>query len=242
MPRCRIGLLLVAGVLAALFALPAAAWAHVPVLEPSARSDAPPQGNNAYPGASVIPGPNASLALYGYLAPGERFDSYRFKVAEKVTTTVSVLVPTGGANEAFRPVVSVLIAGRILGEVDEPVGSRSTFYEPFSFQTLYQGGEQRFSFEPGQEYVLLVEKGTGDVSSGPYVVGFSGGESFGPAEIGRSLVAVPRIWLGLYGQSPFNPWPVVALVVLLILLGLVVSTVRERRRRASVARRTAGRR
>jgi hypothetical protein len=169
--RRRLGRALAATLVAslALTWAPASAFAHVPVLEPYARSDAQPKGEEPFPSAAAIDGPDESRAIYGYLAAGEAFDAYRFEVRQAVTTTLSVLVPVRSGTADLRPAVSVVIDGRVLADVLPVAGTRRTTYEPFSFMTLYQAGEQRLTFEPGHRYTLLVSKGRGTDTVGPYV-------------------------------------------------------------------------
>lgn len=221
----------IAFAVAASLLLPAPALAHVPVLEPSARSDRIGTPEHPYPGATEIEGPDASRAVYGYLARDERFDAYRFKVTRKVTTTIGVLVPVSEGSDRFRPTVSVVLQNRVLADIRDPGQARRVFFEPFSLMRLYQGPEQAVTFEPGPEYVLLVEPGAGSRRVGRYVIAFSGAEEFSPGDWGRTFIDLPRIWLGLYGQGEPNIVPVIVLLVVLVAVGVVVDTLRRRRAR-----------
>ena len=71
---------------------PRAAEAHVPALEPGADD-----------GPVSIGGPEVSRATYGYLAPGDVYDEYRFAVGERVTRAVSIIVPAYPQHADFRP-------------------------------------------------------------------------------------------------------------------------------------------
>ncbi len=68
------------------------AEAHIPGLEPRSAD-----------GPVSIGGPEVSRATYGYLAPGDAYDEYRFTVPEQVTRAVGILLPAPPGHADFRP-------------------------------------------------------------------------------------------------------------------------------------------
>ena len=110
---------------------------------------------------------------------------------------------------------------------------RATFFEPFSFTSYFRGGSTAVELQPGRDYYLVVYDPAG--LTGEYALGIGETESFTPADWIRSIVAVVRIKLGLYGQGAFHA--VNASVLAALLAGLVVLVVvlwRRRRRRAAL--------
>jgi hypothetical protein len=222
----------VAVLLAAALIAPWPGLAHVPVLEPNVSSDVTGTVADAYPAAARIGGPDVSRALYGYLSPDERFDAFAFTVSEPVTTTVGVLVPDGGGLEGFRPEVSVVTTGGTLARFGSPPGERPQIFEPFSLETFLRSGEQTIGFEPGRRYVIRVDGGSGVVRAGRYVLTFSGAERFTGRDIAGTLVYLPRIWLGLYGEAPPRLEPLLLLAAIVVGIAWIVRARRARRSRA----------
>ncbi|MBE0476772.1 MAG: hypothetical protein IBX62_06745 [Coriobacteriia bacterium] len=222
---------LAAVALACALAAPAPAYAHVPVLEPSRSSDEVGRPSEPYPGAVGVRAPEVSLAVYGYLAEDELFDVYDFTPSEPVSTHVSILVPAEEDLGRFRPVVTVERAtgtgARLVAEAASPP-RRETFFEPFTLQTLYRGEEATVTLEAGQRYYLRVSPGSGGRRTGPYVVAFSGPERFGAGDAVRTLVRVPRIVLGLYGQAAFDPVPLLVLGAVLAIGAGILIAIRRR--------------
>ncbi|MDF1543425.1 MAG: hypothetical protein P1P71_09975 [Anaerosomatales bacterium] len=200
------------------------AVAHVPDLERGADG-----------GPMAIEGPEASRAIYGHLAPGEKYDAYAFHVDEPVTRTIGVIVPSRTEHAGFRPSLRLLADGIETALIEDPgLDEREAEWEPFSLTDFWTGGEQRIAFEPGVEYELRVEPGTGPDGSGRYVIVFGGPEAFTPADSARTLVYLPVIWFGAYGDAPahWNWWALVPLaVVAAVLVSLVRAVVRAVRRR-----------
>jgi hypothetical protein len=248
-------LVLVAGALAVAAVLPAAARAHVPVLEPSRASDAPATAGDPFPGAVALPDPAVSRAVYGTLAQGEESDVYSLRTGSAVEIPVELLVPVRDEYADFRPSFALVgpglgdeappfIAARLreagltdLGTTvvtDPGLADRGTFYEPFSFTSYYRGGEVRVRLRPGETYYLVVYDE--DRTTGEYAVGLGEAEQFGGGDVLRTLVIVPRMKLGLYGQGAFHP--LAAVLLGLVLTALVLGAallVRRRLRRPRTA-------
>jgi hypothetical protein len=73
--------------------------------------------------------------------------------------------------------------------------------------------------------------------SGEYALGVGEAEKFTAADGLRSIVAVARIKLGLYGQGAFHPLAALVLAAFVAAaVGLVVWLVRRRRRRRAALR------
>jgi hypothetical protein len=240
--------------------------AHVPFLEPARPSTAPAEPGDPFPGAVQVPDAAVSRAVYGTLARGEQFDAYRLSVTEPARTPVELLVPAAGAYEVFRPALALVgpgipaagappafIGDRLraaYGAQASEVGVRAvrdpattprlTFYEPFSFTNYYRGGSTEVELTPGNAYYLVVYDPAG--GRGEYALGIAEAERFTPADWFRSVVAIVRIKLGLYGQGAFHPLAAVVLAALAVALaGLVVWGWRRRRRATLRARaRAAG--
>ncbi len=213
----------------AVFALaPGPAAAHVPDLERGA-SGAPMR----------IGGPEVSRAIYGYLAPGEEYDSYRFSVASPVEQVIGVIVPVRDEHAGFRPELRLFADDTEVALIEDPgLAEREAEWEPFSLTDFWTGGEQRIAFEPGIEYELRVEPGSGDDPSGRYVIVFGGPEAFTAADSARTLVYLPVIWFGTYGGAPahWNWWALLPLGTIAVLIILAISAIVRR-----VGRRRTGR-
>jgi hypothetical protein len=242
-------------------ASPSAA-AHVPFLEPPASSDAPAVRGDPFPGAVPLPDVTISRAVYGTLATGEEFDAWQLSVSKPSLTPVEMLVPRAGEYRDFRPAFALVgpglsssgtpppfvverlqnaygdAAAQAAGVVvipDPGLAPRPTFYEPFSFTSYYRGGSTSVRLEPGRTYDLVVYDPA--AGTGEYALGVGEAESFTPADWARSVVAVARLKLGLYGQGAFHPLAaVVTAGVLASLVALVVVLWRRRRRRRAAVR------
>jgi hypothetical protein len=257
-----------AAALLALCALAAAppAEAHVPFLEPDRPSDAPAVQRDPFPGAIHLPDAAVSRAVYGTLAPWESFDAYRLSVSRTVSTPVVMLVPKTGEYRDFRPAFALVGPGlpaagvepafirarlrtaytavspvsgaypRVLVVPDLGTAERPAFYEPFSFTSYYRGGDTRVDLRPGVTYYLVVYDPAGQ--TGEYALGIGEAEKFTAGDALRSVVAVVRIKLGLYGQGAFH-W-LAAVVMAALLVGLVALVVLLVRRRLRGRARAAG--
>jgi len=194
------------------FALPAAA--HRPVLESSLR----PGG--AWEQAAQVADPtHASTATYGRLdEPGE-VDFYKFTAAKAETIPAEALVPVRPSNADFRPAVAVL--GRHFPEtpgltlpfnapegfravvVHAPEGGRSYFYEPYSQERLYRGGEARVPLVPGETYYVAVYEPRR--RTGSYSLGLGTVEQFEDVSKVGLVWNVLALKLGLAGSRSV-PW------------------------------------
>jgi hypothetical protein len=242
------------------------AGAHVPFLEPDRPSDAPAVQGDPFPGAIRLPDVAVSRAVYGTLAPWESFDAYRLTVSRPVSTPIEMLVPRAGKYRDFRPAFALVgrglpetgvpppfiverlrIAGtavslvpgahpRVLVVPDPGAAERSGFYEPFSFTSYYRGGATRVELRPGVTYYLVVYVSAGQ--TGEYALGIGEAEKFTAGDALRSVVAVVRIKLGLYGQGAFH-W-LAAVVMAGLLAGLATLVVLAVRRRVRARARGAG--
>jgi len=255
-----------AAALLALCALAAAppADAHVPFLEPDRASDAPAVQRDPFPGAIRLPDVAVSRAVYGTLAPQESFDVYRFKVSRPVSTPVEMLAPKTGEYRGFRPAFALIGPGlpaagaepafvrerlraaytavslvpgvypRVLVVPDPGAVERPAFYEPFSFSSYYRGGATRIDLRPGVMYYLVVYDPAGQ--AGEYALGIGEAEEFTAGDALRSVIAVVRIKLGLYGQGAFHWRAAVVMAALLAgLVALLVLLVRRRLRGRATA-------
>jgi hypothetical protein len=189
------------------------AEAHVPGLEPGPDD-----------GPVSIGGPEVSRATYGFLAPGDAYDEYRFTVAEQVTRAVGIIVPAYPEHADFRP--GLVITARESDQLEIPGGGaaqREREFEPFSLTSFWHGDEREVTFEPGVLYTLRVQPGPGS-PSGRYVVVFAGPEQFTARDIADTFRQLPVIWFGAYGGAPFR-WNWLALIPLGLTLGLVAVAV-----------------
>jgi hypothetical protein len=208
------------------------AVAHVPALEGPVGLET----DSAHGGAVVIGGPEKSRAIYGYLEDGTT-DVYTFDTSKPVQRTVRIIVPDYPEHVDFVPTISLEADGVpvMTGEEDTSNGRVSEF-EPFSLTWFIQGAEMDYSFEPGVDYVLLVEPGQGS-GSGRYVLTFSGPEEFTPEDIIGTLRRLPRIWLGAYGgaSARWNPYALIPAAFVIVVLGVLAFAVYRalRRRRVS---------
>ena len=185
------------------------AEAHVPGLEPGSGD-----------GPVSIGGPEVSRATYGYLAPGDPYDEYRFTVPEQVTRAVGIIVPAYPEHADFRPGLVITAEERDRLEiVDRATTPRQGEFEPFSLTYFWHGGERAVTFEPGVLYTLRVQPGPG-AQSGRYVLVFAGPEQFKARDIADTLWQLPLIWFGAYGGAPFR-WNWLALIPFGLTVGLV---------------------
>jgi len=189
------------------------AEAHVPGLEPGSGD-----------GPVSIGGPEVSRATYGYLAPGDVYDEYRFTVPEQVTRAVGVIVPAYPEHADFRPGLVITAEEQDRLEIlDGATAPRQGEFEPFSLTSFWHSGEREVTFEPGVLYTLRVQPGPGS-PSGRYVVVFAGPEQFKARDIADTLWQLPLIWFGAYGGAPFR-WNWFALIPLRLTVGVVAAAV-----------------
>lgn len=189
------------------------AEAHVPGLEPASDD-----------GPVSIDGPEVSRATYGYLAPGDSYDEYRFTVARQVTRPVGIIVPAYPEHADFRPGLVVTTDARDRLELMSGASApRRREFEPFSLTSFWHGSEREVTFEPGVVYTLRVLPGPGS-ASGRYVIVFGGPEQFEAGDIAGTLRQLPVIWFGAYGGAPFR-WNWLALVPLGLTAGVVAAVV-----------------
>lgn len=186
-----------------------------------------------------IGGPEVSRAIYGYLAPDEESDVYRFSVDSPVEQDIGVIVPVRDEHAGFRPELRLFADGAEVALIEDPgLAERDAEWEPFSLTDFWTGGEQRIAFEPGIEYELHVEPGSGDDRSGRYVIVFGGPEAFTAGDTARTFVYLPVIWFGAYGGAPAH-WNWWALLPLCTIAALIILAIRAIVRR--VGRRRTGR-
>ena len=197
------------------------AESHVPGLEPRSAD-----------GPVSIGGPEVSRATYGYLAPGDAYDEYRFTVPEQVTRAVGIIVPAYPEHADFRPGLVITAEERDRLEIlDGATAQRQREFEPFSLTSFWHGAEKDVTFEPGVLYTLRVQPGPGS-TSGRYVVVFAGPEQFKARDIADTLWQLPLIWVGAYGGAPFR-WNWLALIPLALTVGVVAVVVAGVRSRLS---------
>jgi hypothetical protein len=183
-----------------------------------------------------------------------------------VSTPVEMLVPKAGRYRAFRPAFALVGQGlpaagvpppfiverlrtaytavslvpgaypRVLVVPDPRAAARAGFYEPFSFTSYFRGGATRVELRPGVTYHLVVYVSAGQ--TGEYALGIGEAEQFTAGDVVRSVIAVVRIKLGLYGQGAFKWLHAVALAVLLA--GSIAVSVLLVRRRVRARARAAG--
>lgn len=229
-----------AAMAAAVLLAPPPAFAHVPQLEPRRSSEGSGTADEPFPCAVPIDAPHASMSLYGFLASGEDFDVFTFVPTREIDTEFDVLVPAEGDGAAFRPTVTVLREApggtRAMTAAASPA-RRPAFFEPFTFETLLEGPHEPVRLRAGERYYLKVEPGPGTRRSGAYVVAFGGAETFSIGEGLRTFVDIPRIVLGLYGQAPFDAWPLAGFAVAggAVIGGVVLVRRGLRRRRTARA-------
>ena len=233
---CR--LLLAASVAALLPALmlPARAEAHVPIIESAQPSDEQGTANVPYPQAQTLPSPTISRAVYGFLAPGTGRDAYTFTVATPVTTEVSLIVPKRLGLQNFRPSLRIFAenSGKEQKIPDPGADPRTSFYEPFSVASFWNGPVKNVTFEPGERYYVVVEPPVSGRKSGAYVLTFGGAEQFSAEDWAATLSAMPSIWFGGWAGGPVRPGLNVCGVTFVVLAGVVLWLwIRRARRRSA---------
>jgi hypothetical protein len=229
-------MLTVATLVLCVLMLPATAHAHVPFIESAQRSDVAGSRAVPYPQAQTLPSPTISRAIYGYLAPGAKFDAYTFTVAQPVTTDVALIVPKRLGLQGFRPSMRIYAEGsdEALTVPDPGLKQRRSFYEPFSVASFWDGPTIKAVFKPGERYYVVIDPPLTGRSSGPYVLTFGGAEQFSAGDWATSAAAMPFIWLGSWAGGPVRPGLNVCGVILAVLLAAAIGLwVRGRRRRRS---------
>lgn len=207
------------------------ARAHVPEIVAPVASDAGDASSGPHPSAQPIGSPTVSRAVYGFLAPGRDFDVFFFTVDSPVSTTVDLLVPARSDYAGFEPRLSVYHPGTGVERAASP-GSGDAEYEPFSIESFREVRTAELELVPGDSYYLVVRSGAG-LSSGPYVLAFSGAERFSPSEIGSTLLALPVIWSGAWAGAPPRPAAYGCCGSVLVILALIAAWTFVRRRRLS---------
>ena len=218
---------------------PSVAEAHVPFLESAQRSDAPGSPAVPFPAAQTLPSPTISRAIYGYLAPGVKFDAYTFTVPNPVTTEVGLIVPKRMGLQTFRPSLRIYAegSGQTVRVPDPGAEPRTSFYEPFSIASFWNGPVTTATFKPGERYYILVDPPSTGRASGAYVLTFGGAEQFSAGDWASSIAAMPVIWLGSWASGPVRPGINVcgAALVILLVLAVWLWVRRLRRREAATA-------
>jgi hypothetical protein len=207
------------------------AYGHVPEIAAPAASDAGGTTTDPYPSAQPISSPAISRAVYGFLAPGRDFDVFRFTVNSQVTTTLDLIVPARSDYAGFQPRLSVYEEGSSEERSASP-GSGEAEYEPFSIESFREVQTIELELMPDKTYYLVVRSGPG-LASGPYVLAFSGAESFGSSEIGSTLLALPIIWSGAWAGAPLRPAAFGCCESVLAIAALVSTLIFMRRKRHS---------
>ncbi|MBE0476762.1 MAG: hypothetical protein IBX62_06695 [Coriobacteriia bacterium] len=189
----------------ALLLAPLPVFTRLPGTEPlGAESDARSYAGEPLPAAIPIPPPDRSRAVFGYLGPEERFDAYVFIMPVTAEEGITVSVPLESGGEAM-PALAILDARgeRIAWSAEAGAAPDDHVYDAISLEKLRPTGPARVRFESGETYYVRVEPGP-DGYRGPYVVNLAGTGRVSATEGLSATAKVPRIWLGLYGQSPLR--------------------------------------
>ena len=201
--------LAVAMVVLSMLSRPQIASAHVPFIESAQRSDEQGTENVPYPQAQTVPSPTISRAIYGYLAPTARFDAYTFTVAREVTTEVSLIVPKRAGLQTFRPSLRIYAEGsdKALTVSDPGSKPRTSFYEPFSIASFWDGPVTTATFKPGERYYAVIQPPRTGRASGAYVLTFGGAEEFSASGLGLGGCGDAINLARLMGGRPGAPRP-----------------------------------
>ena len=158
--------------------------------------------NVPYPQAQTLPAPTISRAVYGFLAPGTELDAYTFTVAQAVTTEVSLIVPKRLGLQSFRPSLRIYAedSGKEQKIPDPGAEPRTSFYEPFSIASFWNGPAETVTFKPGERYYVVVEPPASGRKSGAYVLTFGGAEQFSAGDWAASIAAMPIDLARLLGR------------------------------------------
>lgn len=193
-----IPVLLIALIAAAVLSAPA--QAHRPIIEERV--------THGYDDATLIPDPDISWAIYGFLKSPGSVDYYYFDARAGMSLYTELLVPKKTVYALFHPSYAVIgpgIDAKPEGlPIDIPPGmgaivvdgrneDSDIFYEPFTAITYYRGEQKHTSIGPGHYYIVVFDKGE-DI--GDYVLAVGEKEFFGIRDIPGVLAAVIKIRFG----------------------------------------------
>lgn len=159
--------------------------------------------------AILIPDPDVSRAVYGFLDSESDVDYYYFDIHQPLRLYTSLLVPKNDVYAEFRPVY-VIIGPGIDGMpeglpfnvpdgmgamvIESPDGDREEFYEPFTATTYYRGVPKHTPVSVrGRYYVAVYDR---DGKMGDYVLAVGEKEQFGLSDLPGVIAAVMRIRSG----------------------------------------------
>lgn len=176
------------------------AQAHKPIIEQ--------RETHSYKDAILIPDPDVSWAVYGFLKSHDTVDYYYFDAKNAMNLYTELLVPKNALYANFHP--SYAIIGPGIGARPEYLpcnispgmgaivvegynNNNSIFYEPFTAITYYRGEQRHTPIKPGRYYIVVFDKGQ---SRGDYVLAVGEKESFGLGDIPGVISAIIKIRSG----------------------------------------------
>ncbi len=160
----------------------------------------------------------ASLAIYGALEQPDEIDLYKFTAGADGSIPVEVLVPVKSSNQNFYPAFAFIKESESKNESEPfpfimPQGyngtlvtappEREIFFEPFSLEKLYNGGEQIVDLEEGKQYWVAVFNSVG--YTGDYTLSMGTAEDFSDMSFGKVLKEIFIIKMGIPGKT-LIPW------------------------------------
>jgi hypothetical protein len=190
-------IILITIVVAASLSMPA--QAHKPIIEE--------RETHGYGDAILIPDPDVSWAIYGFLKTHDSVDYYYFDAKDSMNLYTELLVPKNAIYANFHP--SYVIVGPGIDAVPSglpfnmPSGMGAIivdgdngdgiFYEPFTAITYYRGDQRHTPIKPGRYYIVVFDKSR---NHGDYVLAVGEKESFGLGDMPGVIAAVIKIRSG----------------------------------------------
>ncbi len=164
------------------------AQAHKPIIEQ--------RETHSYKDAILIPDPDVSWAVYGFLKSHDSVDYYYFDAKNATNLYTELLVPKNTLYANFHPSYAILPfnispgMGAIVVDGDNNAG---IFYEPFTAITYYRGEQRHTPIKPGRYYLVVFDKGH---NRGDYVLTVGEKESFRLGDMPGVISAIIKIRSG----------------------------------------------
>jgi len=162
--------------------------------------------------AEIVIEPEISKVYYGKLQGIEHW--YRIVSDRPFTLYLNILAPeTAGAVTDTRVIVfkDEVTAGRdkiepsgLIYELNYPPVTWQDYYEPFGGSRYLKGPEFKKTLPAGTYAAIVTRKG--ESGEGRYALAIGEQEKFGPVEIVKALILMPRLKKEYFDSSPWTAY------------------------------------